>query len=318
MKQVIFKETGLPESVLLLEEAAIPEPRAHESLIRITARNINPSDIMFIQGRYGITPKLPSSAGFEAAGEVEKSEQYPKGTRVIFTAIGTWKEYVCVPTAQLIPTPEGMSDDVACQAFVNPITAYGMLETSGLQKGQWLLITAGASAWGKLVIQMAKMRGIQVICTVRNGAQKQALLDLGATIVVDVQTENLGKIVRAAVETGVDAVFDAVGGEQGAKALACLKIGGRMLVFGLLSLEPIPLNSGLLIFKNLKVEGWWLTSWWESLGQESIKNAIKEVFTYLITQEVQVDVQEKFALSEFKKAVIAYQKEGRTGKILIC
>jgi len=50
MKQVIFKETGLPESVLMLEEAAIPEPRAHESLIRITARNINPSDIMFIQG----------------------------------------------------------------------------------------------------------------------------------------------------------------------------------------------------------------------------------------------------------------------------
>jgi NADPH:quinone reductase-like Zn-dependent oxidoreductase len=211
-----------------------------------------------------------------------------------------------------------MSDEVACQAFVNPITAYGMLETSGLQKGQWLLITAGASAWGKLVIQMAKMRGIQVICTVRNGAQKQALLDLGATIVVDVQTENLGKIVRAAIETGVDAVFDAVGGEQGAKALACLKIGGRMLVFGLLSLEPIPLNSGLLIFKNLKVEGWWLTSWWESLGQEGIKKALKEVFTYLMTQEVHVDVQEKFALSEFKEAVIAYQKEGRTGKILIC
>ena len=91
-----------------------------------------------------------------------------------------------------------------------------------------------------------------------------------------------------------------------------------MLVFGLLSLEPIPLNSGLLIFKNLKVEGWWLTSWWENLGQEGIKKALKEVFTYLMTQEVHVDVHEKFGLSEFKEAVIAYQKEGRTGKILIC
>jgi NADPH:quinone reductase-like Zn-dependent oxidoreductase len=143
-------------------------------------------------------------------------------------------------------------------------------------------------------------------------------LDLGATIVVDVQTENLGKIVRTAVETGVDAIFDAVGGEQGAKALACLKIGGRMLVFGLLSLEPIPLNSGLLIFKNLKVEGWWLTSWWENLGPEGIKKALKEVFTYLMRHEVHVDVQATYGLSEFKEAVIAYQKEGRTGKILIC
>ena len=56
MKQVIFKETGLPESVLILEEGDIPVPRAHETLVRVTARNINPSDIMFIQGRYGITP----------------------------------------------------------------------------------------------------------------------------------------------------------------------------------------------------------------------------------------------------------------------
>jgi NADPH:quinone reductase-like Zn-dependent oxidoreductase len=102
MKQVIFKETGLPESVLHLEEAAIPEPRAHESLIRITARNINPSDIMFIQGRYGITPKLPSSAGFEAAGEVEKSEQYPRYSRNIHSH--RHLERVCLRTHGPIDT----------------------------------------------------------------------------------------------------------------------------------------------------------------------------------------------------------------------
>ena len=62
-------------------------------------------------------------------------------------------KFICVSEAGLIPIPEGMSDEVACQAFVNPVTAYGMLETSCLGKGGSLLITAGASAWGKVVIQ---------------------------------------------------------------------------------------------------------------------------------------------------------------------
>ena len=317
MKQVVFHETGLPENVLQLEEIEKPTPAAKEALIRITARNINPSDMMFVQGLYGITPKLPSSAGFEASGVVEESATFPKGTRVMFTSVGTWKEYTCVPDAGLIPIPDGMTDEVACQAFVNPVTAYGMLETSGLQKGGSLLITAGASAWGKVVIQLAAMRGIHVIATVRQADQKQTLLDLGATAVIDVATDSLTKKVRDIFPEGVDYVFDAVGGDQGAKALNCLRTGGKMLVFGLLSQEPIPLNSGLLIFKKLRVEGWWLSSWWEELGSAGIQKAIKAVFSLLLSQEIKLDIQATYPLEQFKEAIIDYQTPGRTGKILL-
>ena len=317
MKQVVFHETGLPENVLHLEEIEKPTPAAKEALIRITARNINPSDMMFVQGLYGITPKLPSSAGFEASGVVEESATFPKGTRVLFTSVGTWKEYTCVPDTGLIPIPDGMTDEVACQAFVNPVTAYGMLETSGLQKGGSLLITAGASAWGKVVIQLAAMRGIHVIATVRQADQKQTLLDLGATAVIDVATDSLTKKVREVFPEGVDYVFDAVGGDQGAKALNCLKTGGKMLVFGLLSQEPIPLNSGVLIFKKLSVEGWWLSSWWEELGSAGIQKAIKAVFSLLLSQEIKLDIQATYPLEQFKEAIIAYQTPGRTGKILL-
>ncbi len=317
MKQVVFHETGLPENVLQLEEIETPTPKEGEALIRITARNINPSDMMFVQGLYGITPKLPSSAGFEASGVVEESATFPKGTRVLFTSVGTWKEYTCVPDAGLIPIPDGMTDKVACQAFVNPVTAYGMLETSGLQKGGSLLITAGASAWGKVVIQLAAMRGIHVIATVRQADQKQTLLDLGATAVIDVATDSLTKKVREVFPEGVDYVFDAVGGDQGAKALNCLKTGGKMLVFGLLSQEPIPLNSGVLIFKKLSVEGWWLSSWWEELGTAGIQKALKAVFSLLLSQEIKLDIQATYPLEQFKEAIIAYQTPGRTGKILL-
>ena len=320
MKQVIFKETGMPLDVLVIEDAPMPEPKSHEVRIRVTARNINPSDIMFVRGMYGITPRLPSSAGFEAAGVVDASDEknsIPVGTRVIFSAIGTWKEYVCVPAFMVIPTPAGMSDEVACQAFVNPLTAYGMLESSGLKTGDWLLVTAAASAYGKLVLQMAKQKGIHVACTVRQEEQKGLLEAMGADLVINTEKEKLQKVIHEKVGEGVHVVFDAVGGTLGARALASLRPGGKMMVFGLLSLENIPLNSGLLIFKNLKVEGFWLTTWMESLSPEARQKAFQNVFTYLLSQKVKVDIEATYPLENFREALVAYEKPGRNGKIIL-
>lgn len=320
MKEVIFEATGLPKDVLQLKESEKPEPKPHEVQIRVTARNINPSDIMFVRGMYGITPKLPSSAGFEASGVVTKSDKagkVPVGTRVMFTTIGTWREFLCVPVALVIPVPEGMSDEVACQAFVNPITAYAMIEKSGLQPGDWLLITAGASAFGKFAIQMAKAKGIKVAATVRHETQKEILKNLGADLVINSEKEKLQKVIAEHTESGVSVIFDAVGGVLGAKALASLKHGGKMMVFGLLSLENIPLNSGLLIFKDLKVEGFWLSSWMESLSDSEKGKAIKTVFGFLIQHSEQVDVAGKYPLEQFKEAIEAYETPGRNGKILL-
>jgi NADPH:quinone reductase-like Zn-dependent oxidoreductase len=320
MKQIIFRQTGLPAEVLQLEEAAMPQPKPHEVLIKVTARNINPSDIMFVRGMYGITPRLPSSAGFEAVGIVEQSDEkntIPVGTKVVFTAIGTWKEYVCVPAAMAIPVPPQMRDEIACQAFVNPLTAYGMIESSGLQAGEWLLVTAGASAFGKLAIQFAKQKGIKIACTVRQDAQKAYLMEMGADLVVNTETEKLQKVIMEKTGDGVHVVFDAVGGVLGARALASLRAGGKMLVFGLLSLENIPLNSGLLIFKNLKLEGFWLTTWIENLAPEARQKAFKTVFSHLLGQSVKLDVAAKYPLEQFKEALEAYEKGGRNGKILL-
>jgi len=320
MKELIFETTGLPQDVLLLREAAMPEPKAHEVLIQITVRNINPSDLMFVRGMYGIVPKLPSSAGFEASGIVIKSDEagkIPVGTRVMFTAIGTWKTHIAVPAAMVIPVPDAMPDEIACQAFVNPITAYAMIQQSGLKAGEWLLITAGASAFGKFAIQMAKAAGIKVAATVRHEDQKELLLNLGADLVINSETEKLQKLISEHTGEGVSVVFDAVGGVLGAKALASLKQGGKMMVFGLLSLENIPLNSGLMIFKDLKIEGFWLSSWMESLSDNEKLKAIQVVFGFLIQHAEKVDVAGRFTLERFKEAIEAYEKPGRNGKILL-
>lgn len=320
MKELLFKQTGLPLEVLELVESPIPTPKPHEVLIRVTARNINPSDIMFVQGMYGITPKLPSSAGFEASGVVEKSDEAEKvksGTRVIFTAIGTWREYLCLPAAMVIPVPDGMPDEVACQAFVNPMTAFGMIEKSELKAGEWLLITAGASAFGKFAIQMAKAKGINVAATVRHDSQKEVLKSLGADLVINTETEKIQKVVPEKTDGGVHVIFDAVGGVLGAKALACLRAKGRMMVFGALALENMPINSGLLIFKDLKIEGFWLSTWIEEMNETDRGKVFRTVFGFLMNDNSKIDISGKYPLNDFKAALEAYQQPGRNGKILL-
>ena len=303
MKEVIFEKTGLPSEVLELKESPMPQPKEGQVLIKVTARNINPSDIMFIRGMYGIAPVLPSSAGFEAAGVVEKGDAggiLKEGTRVMFSAIGTWKEYVCVPASLAIPIPEGMPDEVACQAFVNPMTAYGMLEKSGLKEGDWLLITAGASAFGKFALQMAKERGIKVAATVRHDDQIEYLEKMGADLVINSEKEKIQKVLPEKTDGGVHVVFDAVGGTLGAKALASLRPKGKMMVFN-----------------NLQIEAFWLSTWMDETDPKTRGQAFLKVFGFLMKDDSKIDIAGKFPLAAFKEALNSYEMPGRNGKILL-
>ncbi len=321
MKSVQFEQKGLPSDVLKIKEVPVPEPGQDEIRIKVSACNINPSDIMFIRGLYGIRPELPSGAGFEASGMIDKCGEgvsMPEGMRIIFSTVGVWQEYVVVPAKTVIPTPEGMPDEVACQAFINPFTAYAMLEESGLQKGKWLLITAGGSAFGRFVIQLGKKCGINVVCTVRRDDQVESLLELGATAVINTEKESLYRsVLKLTGRNGVDYVFDAVGGELGARALECLAKYGTMLVFGSLSLEPIPLNSGLMLFRNLTVKGFWLSAWFTSLPKEARMKATSEVLGMLASGNLKVAIEARYVLDDVVKAVKHAESSGRKGKVIL-
>lgn len=321
MKAAIFEKTGLPEDVLKIKDIPMPEPGPGEIRVKVSTCNINPSDVMFVQGMYGIRPQLPAVGGFEAAGTVDKCGEdvsLPLGMRVIFTAIGVWQEYVILPAKQAIPAPEGMSDEVACQAFVNPFTAYGMLDIAGLDEGQFLMLTAGGSAFSKFVIQMAANRGIKVISTVRREDQKEELKELGAFAVINTETQDLIREVRTLTgKNGVDYVFEAVGGKVGALALECLKMSGTMMVYGLLSLKPTPVNNGLILFKDLTIRGFWLTTWIASLSKEEKIDVTKVVFGSLTSEQLMVSTDKKYGLNEVVEAIKHSETPGRKGKIIL-
>ena len=62
---------------------------------------------------------------------------------------------------------------------INPFTAYGLLETAAPPAGSWIIQSAAGSVLGRMLIALAKKRGVRVVNLVRRSAQIQELLDLG-------------------------------------------------------------------------------------------------------------------------------------------
>ncbi len=321
MQTVNFSTIGKPADTLQVIDTFLPEPGPGEVRIKVIASPINPSDLMFVQNLYGIQPELPSGAGFEGVGIVDalgEGVTMRTGIRVSFTAIGAWSEYVLANQRSLIPVPDALSDEVAAQLFVNPFSAYAMLEESGLQPGQWMLLTAAGSSFSKLVIQLYKMKGIQTIGTVRHNELDDELKALGITALVNTEKEKLTSRVKALTEgKGVTCVLEAVGGNTASDALKCLAKGGTMILYGVLSMQNPSFNVGLMIFRELTIKGFWLTDWMRRVDSQKRQNVARNVITLLVGGQIQVPVEATYPLSEIKKAVEHSEQAGRHGKILI-
>ena len=321
MKSILFEQTGKPSDILKTTDLPLPEPGPNEVRVRVIASPINPSDIMFVQNLYGIRPQLPSGAGFEGMGFVDalgEGVQMQTGVRVSFTSVGTWAEYAIAHQRSLIPVPDAMSDEVAAQLFVNPFTAYAMVQDANVPEGGWLMLTAAGSAFGKMVIQLCAMRGIKTIGTVRRNDLNDELKTLGLTEIINTETETMSVRVKEITDgKGVACVLDAVGGHTATEALTCLSKGGTMLIYGLMSLQDPSLNAGLLIFRELTVKGFWLTDWMRRVDSQTRQDVAKNVINLLASGKIQLPVEASYSLDQIVEAVEHADRPGRWGKILV-
>ncbi len=325
MKTLQFTQTGPPADVLQLADVAMPQPGPGEVRIRVQAAPINPADLMFVQNQYGIRPQLPSGAGFEGMGVVDavgEGVALPVGQRVSFTGLGTWSEYAIASARAVIPVPDAIPDELAAQLFVNPFTAYAMIRESGVKPeaeapDDWLMLSAAGSAFGKLVIQFCKRQGIRTIGTVRRPDFIAELKALGADEIINLADESVTRRVKEITGgKGVGCILEAVAGKSAVQLLPCLRPGGTMLVYGALSLEDMPVNAGLLIFKGLSLKGFWLTTWMKNARPELRQEVAQAVIGLLASGEIQLPVEASYSLEQAAEAVAHADREGRGGKIL--
>ena len=324
MRAIRFHRFGPPAEALQLDELPEEAPGPGQVRLRLTQRPINPSDLLTISGHYGRLPRLPAVAGLEGVGRVAALGEGVAGWRVGDRAIplgagGTWRESVTVAAAQLLPVPDAVSDETAAQFVVNPVTAWVMLEEElALRPGDWLAQTAAGSALGRLVIQLAQLRGYHTVNFVRRPEQVAELLALGADDVFCTDEADVVGRVRALTDgRGVAGALDAVGGETGALALRCLRPGGTLLVYGLLGGEPLPLHNGEMLFRGLTVCGFWLTHWFQHTPPEHVQTTLRELMGLMAGGQLAPTVEAAYDLADFRAAVAHAQRPGRQGKIVL-
>ncbi|MDC0714910.1 zinc-binding dehydrogenase [Stigmatella sp. ncwal1] len=255
---------------LRLMERPLPKPSAGQLLVRVAAAPIHPADRMFLQGRYGVKKPLPVVPGFEGSGTVVAAGSLSGrllvgrrvGVSVSAESDGTWAEYVVVPLAQCLPLLPRMSDEQGASLFVNPFSAWALMERARKGKHPALVQSAAASALGRMLLKQALKEKLPLVNIVRRAAQEELLRGLGAEHVVNSSEPEFEERLRLLChELGVTLGFDAVAGSMTGHILQALPEGGTVVVYGELSGEECRIPAGELIFRRKKVEGFWLSTW---------------------------------------------------------
>lgn len=325
MKAIVFEQFGEPASVLSLREMPTPEPGPGQVRVRMLAAPINPSDLLYIRGNYGKRPVLPSTPGFEGVGIVESSGpgMYGKflvGKRVVVpnSLTGSWAESALVTARQAIPIPNKLPVEQAAMFFVNPATAYIMSrKVLNVPEGDWLLQTAAGSSLGKMVIRLGRKFGFKTINIVRRREQIDELKSLGADVVLaEVDGDVAEQVHKATGGSGVRYAIDPVGGATGSAVVRSLGTGGRMLVFGTLSGEPLSFSSRELMTRDASVSGFWLGNYMSRLGLLAKLKLIRTISSLMLEGVLVSKVSDTFPLDRFSEAIQSAEKPGRGGKTL--
>ncbi len=225
MKAVVMTQPGPPE-VLQLQE--VPEPAIAtptQVKVKLHAAGVNPIDTKLRQRGlfYGAEP--PAILGCDGAGEVvavgDQVSRFQPGDQVWFChgglgrEPGNYAEYTVLEESRAEFKPARVDMVHAAAAPLVLITAWEALYDRGrLEEDQVALIHAGAGGVGHVAIQLAKIRGAQVITTVSSEEKAELARELGADVVVNYQEEKVAEVVDEVTEgRGVDLVFDTVGPE---------------------------------------------------------------------------------------------------------
>jgi NADPH:quinone reductase len=317
---------------LSLQEIPVPAPTADQVLLRVEASPINPSDLgLLLAGanmasavvtgtpeRPVVTAPLADGAlrvlsarvdqslpvGNEGAGTVVAAGSSPTAQallgRTVSVAGGAmYSEYRAVDASACLVLPEGSSARVGASAFVNPLTALGMVETMRREGHTGLVHTAAASNLGQMLVKLCHDDGVPLVNIVRKPEQEELLMSLGATHVCNSASPSfMADLIEVLQVTSATLAFDATGGgklasqiltamEAAANATATeySRYGSnthkQVYIYGGLDPNPTVLTRSFGFAWG--VGGWLLTPFLLSVGPETLAGIRARVAAELTT-----------------------------------
>lgn len=315
-----FHQTGKPCEVLKLEAFQPERPAAGNVLVRISAAPINPADLNTIEGTYGVKPALPAVPGIEGCGLVESSgsDDFIPGDQVMFLRrAATWSTHTTVPATSLFKLPPGIDPIQAAMLKVNPATAWQLLHAfETLRPGDWIVQNLGNSAVARCVIQLARDLGIHTISFVRREDTTAELRSLGADHVF--LDDEVGAAAAKDVLGGANAklAFNAVGGDSALRIMKLLCESGTHITYGAMGRKPLTMPNGLIIFRDIRVRGLWVTRWVENAPPVEVSAVYQGLARRVAEGKLVQPVDMTFPLAAYQDALLRLESPERTGKVL--
>lgn len=271
MRQLFLQQGALrmSEAQFSIAELPIFPPARNQVLIKVEAAAVNPSD-------YGACRAVggePRVVGNECSGTVVAvgggiSTIGLLGREVFCLAMssgrGAYAEFACAEAGMTWTVPSGVAVEDACGFFVNPFTAYAILEEAKARKQKYLIHTAAASVLGQMLAKASRIYGVTVVHIVRRQEQAALLRDLGEKHVLvhkggDMETDDpdfwaaLRKLIQ---DHSISIAFDALAGAMPGLLSAALPPRSTVFVYGRLAsnfVDGLPATD--MIYEDKQVTG---------------------------------------------------------------
>lgn len=281
---------SLPSSSVLVRSLAAPINPADINTIQGTYGSKPPFTNLIGTAEPSV---IPGNEGvFEVVSVGAPDSPLKKGDWVIpaIGQYGTWRTHAVDDVSKFIKVDkEGLTPTQVATVSVNPCTAYKILRAYGPNagpkaglgmkpldpgSGQWFIQNGANSGVGRSAIQFGKLWGLRSINVVRDRetpeeteALKAELKGLGADVVVTDSEflsrewrDRLKEITRNGREE-IGLGLNCVGGKSATAIARSLGEGATMVSYGGMSRQPVSLPVGLLIFKDIRFVGFWLSRW---------------------------------------------------------
>jgi NADPH:quinone reductase-like Zn-dependent oxidoreductase len=340
MRFLTHDRFGTPSKVLRLVERPDLVPSGHDVVIAVEATPIHAGDIKNIAGEKTMvrnvdtgtvreiaalddaSVELPQTPGIEGVGRIVAVgplvEAFSIGARVFLPfQCGSWSEQVCADSRRLIPAPEG--DAVQLSLIVNAFTAdLALRDLAPLRAGDWFVQNSANSNVGRILIALAKRRGIRTLNIVRRAEVADELYALGATAVVVEGPDLAARVTAASGGAPLMIGLDGIAGAATGALAECLSNGATVANFGLMSGEPCTIAPWILHYKRTILRGYYAGHNLFERGIDEQRAILADLAELIAQGELKARICATYPFSDYAAAVGHAARAGgeRDGKIV--
>ena len=124
------------------------------------------------------------------------------------------------------------------------------------------------------------------------------------------------QVAEATERAPIRLALNAVGGDSAIRIAKTLAPRATIVTYGAMSLQPLTIPNGMLIFKELRFTGFWVNKWYDGATPEQRAETFAPLFEMAKRGALRTTVEKSYSLSDAADAIAHAMQHKRGGKIL--